>query len=252
MAVCRPLPLPYCSLDPRPPPRRQGRREEPVGPAESPALLAEDGNGQGDVEQEVVVTGTSLRGVAPVGSNLVSVGREEIEATGAQTLQQIPKTVPQITAAGNAGQGPAGTSYYAPTIHGLGSSASNSTLVLIDGHRFSLGGQPHPLSDPNIVPPIALERVEVLAEGASSIYGSDAVAGVINFITRRRVDGFEVSGQVGLGDGYRTYNAGACGERAGTPVPSCLPGLFQRSALAGDLARLLQPGSPCAGAAATS
>ena len=158
---------------------------------------------------EIVVTGTSLRGVAPVGSNLVSVGREEIESTGAQTLQQILKTVPQITAAGNAGQGPAGTSYYSPTIHSLGSSASNSTLVLIDGHRFSLGGQPHPLSDPNIIPPIALERVEVLAEGASSIYGSDAVAGVINFITRRRVEGFEVTGQVGFGDEYRTYNAGA-------------------------------------------
>jgi iron complex outermembrane receptor protein len=167
---------------------------------------ADASSGQGE---SIVVTGTSLRGVAPVGSNLVSVGREAIEDTGAQTIQQILKTVPQITAAGNAGQGPAGTSYYSPTIHSLGSSASNSTLVLIDGHRFSLGGQPHPLSDPGIVPPIALERVEVLAEGSSSIYGSDAVAGVINFITRRRYEGFEVQAQAGFGDSYETYNAGA-------------------------------------------
>lgn len=159
-------------------------------------------------EGEIVVTGTSFRGVAPVGSNLVSVGRDAIEQTGAQTLQQVLKTIPQITAAGNAGQGPAGTSYYSPTIHSLGSSASNSTLVLIDGHRFSLGGQPHPLSDPNIIPPIALQRVEVLAEGASSIYGSDAVAGVINFITRRRYDGVEAQVQAGFGDGYDTFNAG--------------------------------------------
>ena len=158
-------------------------------------------------DAEIVVTGTSIRGVAPVGSNLVSVTREQIENTSVQTIQQLLRTVPSITAAGNAGQGPAGTSYYSPTIHSLGSSASNSTLVLIDGHRFSLGGQPHPLSDPNIIPPIALERVEVLAEGASSTYGSDAVAGVINFITRSNYKGLEATGQSGFGDSYRTYNA---------------------------------------------
>ena len=55
---------------------------------------------------------------------------------------------------------------------------------------------------------IALERVEVLAEGASPIYGSDAVAGVVNFITRRRFDGVQATGQAGFGDGYRTYAAG--------------------------------------------
>jgi iron complex outermembrane receptor protein len=87
---------------------------------------------------------------------------------------------------------------YAPTIHSLGSSSSNSTLVLIDGHRISPGSQQQTLTDPNIVPPIAIERVEVLAEGASSVYGSDAVAGVVNFITRRNYKGFEVTGQVGL------------------------------------------------------
>ena len=176
-------------------------------PVPRPRRSASDA-GSRNPSSEIVVTGTSLRGIAPVGSNLVAVGREEIEDTGAQTIQQILRTVPQITAAGNAAQGPAGTSYYSPTIHSLGSSASNSTLVLIDGHRFSLGGQPHPLSDPNIIPPIAVERVEVLAEGASSIYGSDAVAGVINFITRRRVEGLEVSAQAGFGDEYRTRNLG--------------------------------------------
>jgi iron complex outermembrane receptor protein len=176
--------------------------------AEVAPLPVASGQDVGAVE-EVVVTGTSIRGVAPVGSNLVSVGREAIDDTSAQTLQQILKSVPSVTGAGAAGQGPAATSYYAPTIHSLGSSASNSTLVLIDGHRFSLGGSPHPLSDPNIVAPIALERVEVLAEGASSVYGSDAVAGVINFITRKRYDGFMATGQAGFGDSYRTYNLGA-------------------------------------------
>ena len=191
---------------------------------------------------EVVVTGTSLRGVAPVGSNLVAVGRQEIEATRAQTLQQILKTVPAITGAGSVGQGQAATSYYSPTIHSLGSSASNSTLVLIDGHRFSLGGQPHPLSDPNIIAPIALERVEVLAEGSSSVYGSDAVAGVINFITRRNFEGFEASGQLGYGDGYDTRNVGLlAGKRWEGGWAMIAYGFSDRSALAGNSRDFLQP-----------
>src|SRR5512139_2369927 len=55
--------------------------------------------------QEVVVTGTSIRGAAPVGSNLITVGREEIESSGAQTLQQVLRSVPAVTGFGNAAQG---------------------------------------------------------------------------------------------------------------------------------------------------
>jgi iron complex outermembrane receptor protein len=176
----------------------------PAAPADLPASpdTAE--------QEDIVVTGTSIRGAAPVGSNVVAVGRKEIESTSAQTVQQILRTIPSITGSGATPQGGnPGNSFYAPTIHSLGSSSSNSTLVLIDGHRISPGSQQQTLTDPNIVPPIALERVEVLAEGASSVYGSDAVAGVVNFITRRNYKGFEVTGQAGFGDGYRTYNAGA-------------------------------------------
>lgn len=165
--------------------------------------------GGGERADDIVVTGTSLRGVAPVGANLVSVGREAIEDIAAVNVQQILRTVPSITGLGGAGVGQtAGNSYYAPTIHSLGSSASNSTLTLIDGHRLPLGGLNHALADPSMVPTIAIERVEVLAEGASSTYGSDAVAGVVNFITRKRYEGFQAQGQVGLGDKYRTYSAG--------------------------------------------
>ena len=166
-----------------------------------------------DELEEVVVTGSSIKGVAPVGSNLTTVGREELEDLGVQTVQQVLKTVPAVVGLQSAGQGGygsfdgAGTN--APTIHGLGASASNSTLILINGHRLPVTGLNHVLADPNIIAPLALERVEVLADGASSVYGSDAVAGVINFITRRNVDGFEASVQKGSGDGYGTFNAGA-------------------------------------------
>jgi len=84
--------------------------------------------------EEIVVTGTSLHGVAPVGANLMTIGRPEIESSGAQTIQQVLRSVPAITGFGNSGQGGFqsfdGAGAYTPTIHGLGASASNRTLVL--------------------------------------------------------------------------------------------------------------------------
>jgi iron complex outermembrane receptor protein len=161
--------------------------------------------------QEVVITGTSIRGAAPVGSNLITVGREEIEASGAQTLQQVLRSVPAVTGFGNSAQGGFqsfdGAGSYAPTIHGLGASASNGTLVLIDGHRLPLSGINHTLADPSVIAPLAIERVEVLPDGASSVYGSDAVAGVLNFITRRRYNGLEGTAQAAFADGYDTRSA---------------------------------------------
>jgi iron complex outermembrane receptor protein len=161
--------------------------------------------------QEVVVTGTSIRGAAPVGSNLITVGRDEIESSGAQTLQQVLRSVPAVTGFGNSAQGGFqsfdGAGAFAPTIHGLGASASNGTLVLVDGHRLPLSGINHTLADPNVIAPLAIERVEVLPDGASSVYGSDAVAGVLNFITRRRYNGFEGTAQAAFADGYDTKSA---------------------------------------------
>ena len=161
---------------------------------------------------EVIVTGSSIRGAPPVGAAVVTVGQAEIQKTASTTVQQILRSVPAVVGLSAVGQGSFGTAdasnTNAPTIHGLGASASNSTLILIDGHRFPLSGVNHALGDPNVVPPIAIERVEVLAEGASSVYGSDAVAGVVNFITRRAYDGVEATGQATYGDKYHGYSAG--------------------------------------------
>mgnify|MGYP003365271859 CR=1 FL=1 len=163
-------------------------------------------------DKDIIVTGSSLKGVAPVGSNLTTVGRAELESSGAQTVQQVLKSVPSVVGLQSAGQGAMGSAdgsgTNAPTIHGLGASASNSTLILMNGHRIPTSGVNHVLADPNIIAPIALERVEVLADGASSVYGSDAVAGVINFITRKKVNGLEVNIQKGFSSNYKTFNAG--------------------------------------------
>ncbi|HVI31445.1 TonB-dependent receptor domain-containing protein [Phenylobacterium sp.] len=159
--------------------------------------------------EEVVVTGTSLKGVAPIGSTVISVGQEEIEKTGAINASQLVNTVPAITTSGSAPQGENAYSYYSPQIHSLAGSASNSTLVIVDGLRLVGGGTQYSQTDPNIIPTSAIQRVEVLADGASSVYGSDAVAGVVNFITRQSFDGLQVNVKGGWGDSYSNRDANA-------------------------------------------
>ena len=156
--------------------------------------------------EEIVVTGSKIRGVAPIGSNLVSVGQETIEKTAPVNVSQLVNTVPSISTAGSVAQGENAYSYYSPQIHSLAGSSSNTTLVIVDGLRLPGGGTQFSQTDPNIIPVSAIQRVEVLADGASSVYGSDAVAGVVNFITRRTFDGFEANAQYGFADHYHNSN----------------------------------------------
>lgn len=176
----------------------------------SPSAPADSGT----VEQ-VVVTGSSIRGVAPVGSNLVTMNQEEMLKTGSQTVGQMLAKLPQIEGMGNSGRATAGSSNggvgVSVYIHQLGANGSNSTLVLLDGHRFPHSGVTNYLVNPSNVPAPMIERIEVLAEGASAVYGSDAVAGVVNFITRRRFDGVEARAQYEFADGMKSYQVGLLG-----------------------------------------
>lgn len=149
---------------------------------------------------EVVVTGTSIRGVPPVGSNLISVTRDDIEAIGAANTPDLVATVPQLNSFNTAPQAAlGGFGSFAPGMRGLPASA---TLPLMNGHRLVSGAANETNPDFPLIPSLAVERIEVVADGASSIYGSDAVAGVVNFITRKKVSGVEVSASYGVGDDY--------------------------------------------------
>jgi iron complex outermembrane receptor protein len=186
--------------------------------------------------QEVVVTGTMIRGSAPVGTSLITIGPQQIAETGAQTVQQVLENSPVITGFGSPAQGSQGSfdnaGTYAPTIHGLGASASNGTLVLVDGQRIVPGGVTHTLSDPNIIAPLMIESIQVLPNGASSTYGSDAVAGVINVVTRRNFKGFEATGQYSLANGYHSENGGLLwGDHFGNTSVMASLNYEQRSAL---------------------
>jgi iron complex outermembrane receptor protein len=163
---------------------------------------AETGQDQG----EIVVTGTQLRGIAPVGTNVVSMSREDITATGATSANDILRTIPQVSSAfGNTPMAPpGGLSIIRPNIRGLGASGTNTTLVIVDGHRVVGAGVVQSTPDPDVIPPGVLERLDVVPDGGSSIYGSDAIGGVINYISRKRFDGFEVNARTGFADNYQT------------------------------------------------
>ncbi len=180
---------------------------EPVAPNASDTQAAEDA-----ALEDIVVTGSRIRGTAPVGSSVVALGRDEIQAAGATTTADVLRQVPQIAAIGINAEGSSGAAApsnisraSAPNLRGIGPTA---TLTIIDGHRVPTQGTQGQLVDPSFIPPLALERVEVIADGASAIYGSDAVAGVINLIPRKNLDGAEVSFRVGSADGYWDYQTG--------------------------------------------
>ncbi|MET4685243.1 TonB-dependent receptor domain-containing protein [Brevundimonas faecalis] len=171
---------------------------------------------------DVVVTGTLLRGVAPTGTNVVSMGREDVVATGAASSNDLLARIPQISNAFNSAPQPGGTialPINRPNIRNLGASGGSTTLVLLNGNRMVGAGILQTSPDPSVIPPGVLERVEVIPDGGSSIYGSDAIGGVVNFITRKSFNGIEATGRYGFADGYdqfdlnltagRTWNGGS-------------------------------------------
>jgi iron complex outermembrane receptor protein len=155
--------------------------------------------------EEVVVTGTSIRGVAPVGSALIGVTRDQIQAIAPTNTKDLLASVPALGNFGtNAEQSTPNrfrTSGYLANIHNLGIYA---TLTLVNGHRIAPTGTEGTYPDPSNIPTIAIQRTEIIADGASAIYGSDATAGVVNFIYRKPFDGIEAQATYSF-DGETRY-----------------------------------------------
>lgn len=157
--------------------------------------------------EQVVVTGTKIRASAPVGSPIVQFTAEEIEKTGYAQSSDLMRSLPNVFNLG-ADESRIGTGYVQNAganvtaanginLRGLGTEA---TLVLVNGRRLPPGGQGGNLIDPNVFPILAVQRMEVVADGASAIYGSDAVAGVMNLQLRDEFDGAKLSVRYGAGD----------------------------------------------------
>ena len=154
---------------------------------------------------EVVITGSLIRGTPEDAALPVDViTNEALQEQGSPSLVDLVRTIPSVSG-GNIGEsnrflGGAAAGVATINLRGLGLTR---TLSLMNGERLSTitaaGGQE--FVNINVVPTIAIGQVEVLRDGAAATYGSDAVAGVVNFITRRDLDGFEVNGKYALIDG---------------------------------------------------
>jgi iron complex outermembrane receptor protein len=180
----------------------------PDNPAtEAPEGTARDGSVPPAVDDEtIVVTGSLIRGTpedAALPVDLISA--EELAKQGSPTLLELVRNLPtssgiigesnQFDARAQGTEGVAGVN-----LRGLGPSR---TLVLLNGRRFAPIGIGVPQVDVNMIPPGAIGRVEVLKDGAGSTYGSDAVAGVVNFITKQDLQGLLVSGDYRYIDGSK-------------------------------------------------
>jgi iron complex outermembrane recepter protein len=164
----------------------------------------------GGVTEEVTVTGTLLRGVQPIGTNLVEATQEQIVAKGVSNSNDLLAVVPQVTnmfQSTPAATSDQGAAVNRPNIRNLGASGANTTLVVMDGVRMPGAGVLQSSADPGVIPTGAIERLEVVPDGGSSIYGSDAIGGVINFIMKRKLSGFEGNARIGAGDAYTPMDA---------------------------------------------
>jgi len=184
--------------------------------------------------EEIVVTGSRIaRPDLTSSSPVASVGEKELQQSGVvnteNLINTLPQAVPGITSTVNNGSNGTAT----VSLRGLG---SNRTLVLVDGKRQTPTTQAGAV-DINLIPPALIKRIEVLSGGGSAVYGSDAIAGVVNFILKNDFEGLEVSagyqatdkGEAPIYSGSMTFGANFGGDKKGNVVLSL--GYNKREAL---------------------
>lgn len=157
--------------------------------------------------QKIEITGSNIKRADKEGTSPIqTITAKEIKESGATTVLDLLKQVPSMGTGGyndTPDQNSFSRGVATASLRGLGST---STLILLNGRRMAPSAYANPnngqsaLYDLNSIPLSALERVEIFKDGASAVYGSDAIAGVINFITKRDYKGGEVSVSVGAND----------------------------------------------------
>jgi len=175
-------------------------------PEPAPNSTSTTAIGTGAVEDitEVVVTGTHIRGANPT-SPVHVVSRRDIDASGYSQIGDLMRSLPEnfaggqnpaVQSAASVGNPGNNNTTNASTINlrGLGSDA---TLVLLNGHRLSADSY-FQGSDISGIPLGAVQRIDIVPDGASALYGADAVAGVVNIKLRRNLNGTELSGRFGI------------------------------------------------------
>ncbi len=179
--------------------------QAPEAPADETAAAPDAVEEAAEASEEIVVTGSRIA-TRPLNAPqpILAIGQEKFELTGgtnaADTLSNVPALIASFSTA-QAAQAPGNTAAATLNLRGMGISR---TLVLVDGKRHVSGEPGTAAVDTASIPSALIERVEVLTGGASAVYGSDAVTGVVNFIMKKDFEGYSGRFQAGTssrGDG---------------------------------------------------
>src|SRR5260221_4566922 len=201
---------------PAPTPAEAAPPETAQPPGAAPAPAAAPAPERKASGEEIVITGSRLRRKdlttpAPV----TVINRQQISSSGIASIGDFLQQMPEQGGGTNTNVNNGGDGETQVNLRNLGAPR---TLVLVDGRRWAQGGSAAVIAvDLTSIPTAAIERVEVLKDGASALYGSDAIGGVVNLITRRRVNGAELNayaGQSPHGDAEQ-YDLSAPGGLAG-------------------------------------
>ena len=161
-----------------------------------------------DEDEAIVVTGTRIpQANLYTTSPVTQVTAEDITTQGVTRVEDLISQLPQAFAAQNSSVSNGASGTATVSLRGLGSSR---TLVLIDGRRMPYGSPRDDAADLNQIPGQLVDRVEILTGGASAVYGSDAIGGVVNFIMKKDFEGLRFDAQYGFyqhnndfdGDGF--------------------------------------------------
>lgn len=166
----------------------------------TPAMAQDAANAP--TTEDIIVTGSRIRGIDPVGSNVIAIDSAKILDEPVVSTNDLLRRVPQVVSLGANRAGGTAQNGAANATRGAGINlrglSTNATLLLYNGKRLPPQGTQGQFTDPSAIPSIALSRIEVVADGTSAVYGSDAVAGVVNFILRKDFSGFEARARAGF------------------------------------------------------
>ncbi len=144
-----------------------------------------------------IVVGTHLRGVKDTASPVIVLDRDSLDQAGRTSVADALSALPQAFGGSgtedtaSTGADPASTNFTQATGVNLRGLGTDATLVLVNGRRMAGTGLRGEFADVSSIPMSAVDRIEVLLDGASALYGSDAVGGVVNIVLRRKFDGGE-------------------------------------------------------------
>ena len=153
--------------------------------------------------RQVIVTGSHIEGGPPPSEPIMTITAKQIRESGYQSVEQLMNSLPEtLNSVGSEQNGlasntDAGNTGYGAAVDLLG-LGYGSTLVLVNGHRLAPGGINGAFTDISVIPMSAIKRVDIVMDGASAIYGADAMAGVVNYVLKDRQHGAETSVEYGL------------------------------------------------------